>query len=104
MDEKLCWQGRLISVQPRIRLTRSFDQRSHSYLGYVLLVQGTIDNNEAEFLLGIGKAAQTKHQFRAGDVVSGKSCRVLDSRTESVEFYKTSALKMVQRSEDELMP
>jgi len=31
--EKLAWQGVLLSVQPGIRLTRSFDQRSHSYLG-----------------------------------------------------------------------
>ncbi len=30
---KMAWQGVLLSVQPRIRLTRSFDQRSHTYLG-----------------------------------------------------------------------
>jgi len=30
---KIPWQGVLLSVQPRIRLTRSFDQRSHTYLG-----------------------------------------------------------------------
>ena len=34
MAEKLTWQGTLVSVQPRIRLTRSFDERTHSYLGY----------------------------------------------------------------------
>src|SRR5262249_34733644 len=27
------------AVQPRIRLTRSFDQRSHSYLGYLLRIE-----------------------------------------------------------------
>jgi len=32
--EKTAWQGVLLSVQPRIRLTRSFDQCSHGYLGY----------------------------------------------------------------------
>jgi len=31
--EKIPWQGVLISVQPQIRLSRSFDQRSHTYLG-----------------------------------------------------------------------
>jgi hypothetical protein len=35
---KIPWQGVLLSVQPRIRLTRSFDQRSHTYLGYALKV------------------------------------------------------------------
>lgn len=30
---KAAWSGRVVSVQPRIRLSRSFDERSHSYLG-----------------------------------------------------------------------
>jgi len=33
---KVTWFGRIASIQPRIRLMRSFDERSHSYLGYVL--------------------------------------------------------------------
>ncbi len=42
IGEKLTWQGRLIFVQPRIRLLRSYDRRSHSYIGYVLCVRGSI--------------------------------------------------------------
>jgi len=34
--DKLEWQGRVVSIQPRILLLRSFDQPSHSYLGYSL--------------------------------------------------------------------
>jgi hypothetical protein len=37
---KIPWHGVLLSVQPRIRLTRSFDQRSRTYLGYALKVRG----------------------------------------------------------------
>lgn len=55
--EKSIWQGTVISVQPRIRLTRSFDQSSHTYLGYVLRIDGEIDNDERIFTVGIGKAA-----------------------------------------------
>ena len=29
--KKVEWMGQVMSVQPRIRLTRSFDQRSHTY-------------------------------------------------------------------------
>lgn len=36
--EKTAWSGRIIAVQPRIRLTRSFDERYHSYQGYVLRI------------------------------------------------------------------
>jgi hypothetical protein len=44
--EKIPWQGVLISVQPRIRLGRSFDQRSHTYLGYTLRVRGNIAGSD----------------------------------------------------------
>jgi len=37
---KLAWRGRVVGVQPRIHLTRSYDQRSH--LGYALRLQGEV--------------------------------------------------------------
>jgi hypothetical protein len=43
MDAKLEWQGDVLSVQPRIQLTRSFDQRQHTYLGYVLRFRGSME-------------------------------------------------------------
>ena len=97
-SDKFSWEGELTSVQPRIRLTRSFDQRSHSYLGYTLGIKGAIDGHDGEFLIGIGKAAQAKHGFRVGDRVSGQSHPVLDNRLETAQFYKTSALKVIERS------
>jgi hypothetical protein len=98
MDEKIDWQGTLVAIQPRIRLTRSFDERSHSYLGYALRVQGNIAAEQREFLVGIGKAAHAKHQFRAGDVLSGKAQPVADEKMEAVEFYKASGLKLIERA------
>jgi hypothetical protein len=100
MSQKTDWQGILISIQPRIRLLRSFDQRSHSYLGYALRIQGTIGDDDREFTVGIGKAPQIKHQFRADDVLSGKAEPIADDRMESVQFYKASGLKLVQRGAD----
>ena len=96
---KLRWQGKIVSVQPRIRLLRSFDQRSHSYLGYSLLVKGRISGLEEEFMVGIGKAAQAKHQFRIGDIVQGESHPVPDSRVEPVDYYKTSGLTLIDRGD-----
>ena len=77
---KLSWQGKVIAVQPRIRLTRSFDERSHTYSGYALRVHGTIGDESREFLVGIGKGAHAKHQFQAGDTVCGMCESVADSR------------------------
>lgn len=99
MTDKIRWQGKLVSVQPRIRLTRSFDQRSHTYLGYVLRLAGTIGDQKKEFLIGIGKGAQAKHEFQAGDLVVGECLPVADSRLEPVEFYKTSKLNILARSQ-----
>jgi hypothetical protein len=101
ISDKISWQGKIISVQPRIRLLRSFDQRSHSYLGYALRIRGTIGGEEKEFLVGIGKSAQAKYQFRSGDLVSGKSVCVADPRLEPVDYYKTSGLRLMERGTEE---
>lgn len=98
MTAKVGWRGRVLSVQPRIRLLRSFDQRSHNYMGYALRIGGSLDGEDREFLIGIGKAAQAKHAFRVGDEASGSSVAVQDPRTEPVEYYKTSALKLIERA------
>jgi hypothetical protein len=45
----------LISVPPRIRLNRLFDQRSHTYLGYALTVRGSTGTESREFRLGAGQ-------------------------------------------------
>jgi len=98
--EKLLWSGKIISVQPRIRLLRSFDQRSHNYLGYILQVHGMIGGEERSFGIAIGKGAQEKLQFQAGDLASGKSEVIPDARTEAAEYYKTSELRLLKRIEE----
>lgn len=50
---KIQWRGTLTSVQPRIRLSRSFDQRSHSYLGYVLRIDAVETALDDEVLLDL---------------------------------------------------
>ncbi len=103
--DQMTWQGALLSVQPRIRLTRSFDQRSHTYLGYTLNVRGRVGSEAREFLVGVGQGAHAKHQFQAGTVVSGVALPVPDPRLETVEFYKVSKLKVgLPEAKDATMP
>jgi hypothetical protein len=90
--EKIPWNGVLISVQPRIRLNRSFDQRSQTYLGYTLRIHGHVGGEAREFLMGVGEGAHAKDHFQAGDKVSGKALPVADPRLETVEFYKVANL------------
>ena len=95
---KTSWEGVILSVQARIRLLRSFDQRSHSYLGYVLRVRGAIGGEAREFLVAVGEGTHAKHQFQAGDEMTGRGVFVADLRTETAELYKVSKLHLVKRT------
>ncbi len=92
--DQIAWQGGLLSVQPRIRLTRSFDQRSHTYLGCALKVGGMVGSDAREFLVAVGQGAHAKHQFQAGAAVCGDALPVPDARLETAEFYQVSKLKV----------
>lgn len=102
--------GKIVSIQPRIRLLRSFDEASHTYLGYAIKLEGDLDvqhnfveqfdsSNRTIFSIGIGKAAQKTHQCKVNDVISGECSPVLDPDLEPVEYYKVSKLEVVSRGE-----
>jgi len=93
--QKAEWEGKVISIQPRIRLLRSFDERSHNYLGYSLRLNGSIGSEDQEFSVGIGPGAQKKHEFQVGTHASGGAEPVGDPRMEPVEFYKAVRLRII---------
>ncbi len=93
------FKGIITSIQPRIRLTRSFDEASHIYLGYASKIAGTIDNQQTIFSIGIGKAAQAKFNFKVNDIISGECLPVLDPDMEPVDYYKVSKLSKISEGE-----
>ncbi|MFA5577646.1 MAG: hypothetical protein WC983_10280 [Tissierellaceae bacterium] len=97
--DKSAFKGVIISIQPRIRLLRSFDEVSHTYLGYAIKLEGEIDNQHTVFSIGIGKGAQTKHQLKVNDVISGECLPVPDPDMEPVEYYKVSKIKVISNGE-----
>jgi hypothetical protein len=99
MSDKIAWQGRLISVQPRITLSRSFDIRYHNYLGYVLGVEGTHGDESGGFLVAVGKSAHDKYRFQAGMELSGFSAPVVYKQTETAPYYKTSGIRILKTPE-----
>jgi len=100
MDDKVAWSGTVTAVQPRIRLTRSFDERSHTYLGYLLRIEGTVGGEATEFRVGAGAGAHIKYQFRVGDQIEGVGHPVVDTRLEIADVYRVSKLKILRRGED----
>ncbi len=101
-EEKMQFSGKIISVQPRIRLIRSFDERSHNYLGYVLYINGIIGDKESGFSVGIGKSTQEKFGFTAGDCIEGFCLPVANPKQEPVEYYKATKLKKTERNSIDL--
>ncbi len=96
---KLAWSGRVVAVQPRIRLMRSFDEWHHSYQGYVLRIDGRCGDHTGEFLIAVGKGAHEKHRFCVGMDLSSFSIPVDDPRLETAGFYKTSGIKISKEAE-----
>lgn len=94
---KIVWEGRVVSAQPRIHLERSFDQATHEYCGYVIVVEGRVADEPRTVAIAVGVAAQTRHQFRVGDLASGAAEPVGCSPVETVELHKTSALRVLER-------
>ena len=92
MPPKPTWEGKITSVQPRIRLLGSFDQHHLTCLSNVLGIDGELAGEQLAFTLAIGKATHAKHQFQVGMVVSGQAEPVADLRKETTELYKASKL------------
>jgi len=99
-DAKIHWDGEILSVQPRIRLSRSFDQSSHSYLGYVVRIRGVLAGEAREYVVALGKGAHEKHQFRVGDRVLGEGQPIVDTRLETADIYKASGLKITIKASE----
>ena len=96
LTEKLVFEGVVRGVQPRVRLHRSFDERWHTYHGYAVHLDGNVDGEAREFSIGIGKAAQAKHALQVGFRIDGLCRDVEDPRTEVVDFYKVSKLRVTE--------
>ena len=96
---KVAITGKIVSVQPRIRLLRSFDQRQHNYPGYALLIESTADNKQV--WIGVGPAAQAKFGFCAGGSFSAEVEPVANPDVEAVDYYKAAK---IQHKPDDSQP
>jgi hypothetical protein len=102
--KKVAWSGRVVAVQPRISLMRSWSERHHGYHGYVLRLDGTCAGESREFLIAVGEGAHEKYQFGVGMKLSGFALPVNDPRLEVAGLYRTSGIKVERNAEDESRP
>ncbi len=100
--DKIAWSGCVRGVQPRIRLNRSFDQSQHSYLGYVLILEGEAIGLPSSFRIALGKGAHARHGFRVGNRLSGLVVPVTDAQLECADLYRASGLRLGERGPEEM--
>lgn len=93
------FRGEVVAVKAGIRLLRSFDQVSHQYLGYTLVL--AVQDSPEGLRVAIGPAAHAKFQFRIGDIISGQGHPVLDPKQEWANLYKASRLQVERRGPTE---
>lgn len=91
----LPFRGEVVAVKARIRLVRSFDQVSHQYQGYTLVL--ATDSQAGPVRIAIGPVTHTKHRFRIGDIVSGQAHPVIDAQREWADLYRVSQLRLERR-------
>lgn len=93
-------EGTITTVKPRIRLIRSFDQVSHAYLGYTLVLDAVVDGNERKGLrVAVGQKTHEKNRFRIGDRISAEALPIEIPEKEWADLYKVSGLKIICRGE-----
>lgn len=97
VPDKLHWSGRVVSIQPRVRLIRSFDHRRFEYGGFVLAIEGDDAGEDEPLRVTLGRATQRRHRVRFGDVVSGASVRVPDEKREVAAWYRTTEFAVHER-------
>lgn len=102
--ERLDFSGVVVAVQPHVRMTRSFDQREETYLGYIVMLLGDVDAEQQEFSVAIDESTQKKHQFRVGDVVAGKCVVVKSRELASTGFEHASDLEVAHADRPPFAP
>ena len=98
--EKIRWQGRIVSIQPRTRVWRyKIDNRTHSAQGYNLYLEGVVYGLPGSFSVAISEKQQQKLGFQVGDEVTGTAWTKLYDYTDSADLYRAGDLKITGRSE-----
>jgi len=98
MSNKVKFEGTITAVKARIRLIRSFDEISHAYLGYTLVIDAIVEGKQWNDLrVAVGQKTHEKNLFRIGDHISGEAVPIKNLKQEWADLYKVSALKIISQ-------
>ncbi len=93
-QNKISFQGRIISIQPRSNVWRYLvDNRTHSLTGYNIFIIGTAEGEEKQFAVAISEKQQMKYEFRIGNSISGTAWTKKYPEIEYADYYRAGSLK-----------
>lgn len=98
------FSGTIEAVQPRIQLTRSFDESAHRYQGFNITLRGQVGEKNGKFIIAVGKATHAKHGFCRGQIISGTVEPVEEPKKETAGYYKASGIKVTGEPERRTLP
>jgi hypothetical protein len=99
--DRVAFRGEVVAVKARIRLVRSFDQISHQYQGYTLVLASADPACREPLRVAIGPATHERHQLQIGDIVSGNAQPVPDPKREWAKLHKASGIRVERRGPPE---
>ncbi len=96
IQQKIEWQGRIISIQPRTTVWRyGIDNRTHAHIGYNLFFEGCANEKKGRFSIAISEKQMQCGNFRIGDVVKGTAWTKKYPEWEYADFYRAGAMKRI---------
>ena len=99
-QEKIEWQGMIISVQPRTIVWRyRLDNRTHYHNGYNLFFDGEVNGAKTQFSVAISEKQQQKFIFRIGDEVKGTAWTKMYKESDYADYYRAGGLKIIKKAE-----
>ncbi|NLO34785.1 MAG: hypothetical protein GX112_00350 [Clostridiaceae bacterium] len=99
-QEKIAWQGTIVSIQPRTTVWRyKLDNRTHYHRGYNLFLDGEADGVVGRFSVAVSEKQQQKLIFRIGDQVKGTAWTKRYPVSDYADYYRAGNLKILTRAD-----
>ena len=109
MPAPIRFWGRVLSLRPRLVLTKFEGQTEVSCPGYILTIEGTLTEGSTApvssvFTVAIGPATLQKRELARGDLLRGEAHRVPEGLPDvPAELYKVGVLRQIARSDVALL-
>ena len=108
MSAPIRFWGRVVSLRPRLVLTKFEGSTEASCPGYILTLEGTLTEGSAPpvgstFTVAIGPATMQNREIALGDLLRGDAHPVPDGLPDvPAQLYKVGVLRLIARTETEI--